>query len=80
MKHSKFTQADLDKLVPAVLFQEQSEQDRQAEPKQREFEKNGNGFSALRNNRTPHPTTPTEAEAQCENYLAVRDKNKEIPF
>ena len=76
---SKASQSDIDKLSSEVLFQEQSEDDKRVEAEQRELEKSGNGFRALVS--TPRePITATEAEAMCEQMLAVHERNAKLSF
>ena len=76
---NKVSQSVLDKLSSDVLFQEQSEDDKRVEAEQRELEKSGNGFRALVST-TREPITATEAEAMCENMLAVRKRNAILSF
>ena len=79
IKHSKVSQSDLDKFVPAVLFQETPESDKQVEQEQRELERSGRYMQALRN-ETSEPLTSTQAESLCEQILIVREYNSKLPF
>lgn len=79
MKHSKISQRELDVLTPNVIFQEKSEQEKQADKEQRELERTGSYMQALRT-EPKDPITASQAEAICEQMLIVREQDAQIPF